>query len=113
MNVPCWRRGFIDADEQPCLHGSTYEAGDILLQRSPELGALSARQLVKKGYKAQCALVLPELETLLTQWSACAESAVVEGVHLLPKTVAAWVQRYPSLLPFLVRRSCDRPKAAC
>jgi 2-phosphoglycerate kinase len=84
------------------LHASTYEAGEVLLAAAPtQCYGLTTKQIIIKGFKAQCALVLPELETIVAQWQGSAESAIVEGVHLTPKAVVAMMQQYPSIVPFL------------
>ena len=85
------------------MHVSTYEAGATLLAARPSLAALSEKQLVKKGYKEQAALVLQQLDAIVAHWEARQESAIVEGVHLSLKTVAAWMLRFSSVMPFLVR----------
>ncbi len=59
-----------------------------------------------KGYKAQSALVMAQLERLLSGVEARGESAIVEGVHLSLNLVMPLVEKHPSMLPFLITIRC-------
>lgn len=99
-------RGFVDAETDPVLHASTYEAGAALAALPGDAAAaadMPARKRVTRGYKAQCAPVLQQLRQLIATWHRAGASAVVEGVHLRVQPVAHLAQRFPSVLPFLVR----------
>eukprot|EP00892_Ulva_mutabilis_P004773 jgi/Ulvmu1/2668/UM014_0124.1 len=95
-------RGFVSAEEDPVMHASTYESGAAVLKLRPDLAREPVRRLVKIGYKAQSSVVVSHLETLVAMWHASGRSAIVEGVHLHLKAVIRLMQKYPSILPFLV-----------
>lgn len=100
---PPAHRGFVPAGVDPILHASTYESNAAVLQLRPDMAGEPARMLVKIGYKAQSSAVVSHLETLVAMWHAAGRSAIVEGVHLHLKAVMRLMQKYPSILPFLVR----------
>lgn len=71
--------------DHPALFVSTYEAHKALSDATTEPQPAD----VVKGYESQCALVLQVLDGVLRRLVARGESVVVEGVHLLPKYLAA------------------------
>ncbi|CAJ1986577.1 Zeta toxin [Leishmania donovani] len=82
----------------PALFVSTYEAHKVTADDghvSADNGsavphALSADEnAIVQGYEAQCELVLRVLDGMLARLLARRESIVVEGVHLLPRYLAA------------------------
>ena len=95
-------RGFTTQQADPELFASTYDVGDMMIDR-PEFESLSDRKRVVKGYKAQCEPVISHLERLLSIRIARNESAIVEGVHLSLKMVVQLMLQYPCIVPFLVR----------
>ena len=95
-------RGFTTQQADPVLFSSTYDVGDMMIDR-PEFESLSDRKRVVKGYKAQCEPVISHLERLLSIRIARNESAIVEGVHLSLKMVVQLMLQYPCIVPFLVR----------
>jgi 2-phosphoglycerate kinase len=69
----------------------------------PEVASVPTKELVKLGYKTQCLPILQQLRHLIATWHAAGESAIVEGVHLNVKPVLQLMQRFSSVMPFLVR----------
>jgi 2-phosphoglycerate kinase len=66
--------------DYPTLFLSTYEAYKAVGERATE----AHPQEVVRGYVSQCELVLQVLDGMLKRLLARRESAVIEGVHLLP-----------------------------
>lgn len=85
------------------LFASTYYAGEALEMSTAEFAGLSPSQLVIKGYKSQCDVVMGQLDKLIAIWGSRTQSAIVEGVHLSLKLVAKLMAKYPFIVPFLVR----------
>ena len=121
-------RGEYDADADPSLFVSTYQAADGLVGVPDDVpyqtkvrlrlywGArsllcLCLRQLlvvqlraaqVRRGYKLQSRLVIPALEQIIDSYQEQNESIIVEGVHLMMPLLAALMKKYSNVIPFLV-----------
>ncbi|KAK7197535.1 AAA domain containing protein [Novymonas esmeraldas] len=71
------------------LFVSTYEAHTTLQHTRGDDEAAADAHAIVRAYEAQCELVLGVLDGMLARLVARRESIVVEGVHLLPRYVAA------------------------
>jgi 2-phosphoglycerate kinase len=67
-----------------------------------EAASWSLKKKVLHGYKSQAHLVLQHLTALLQNCAEQRQTIIIEGVHLLPKTIVQYMLTIPGCIPFFI-----------
>eukprot|EP00767_Chilomastix_cuspidata_P002435 gnl/Chilomastix_cuspidata/2561.p1 GENE.gnl/Chilomastix_cuspidata/2561~~gnl/Chilomastix_cuspidata/2561.p1 ORF type:complete len:364 (-),score=139.01 gnl/Chilomastix_cuspidata/2561:216-1307(-) len=85
-------------EENPVLFASTYECGALAPAADAATAAMPASV---RGYRAQCAQVMPWVRRFVLESARRRQSIVIEGVHLLPELCADLARAVPAHTVFV------------
>ncbi|KAL3898789.1 MAG: hypothetical protein SGPRY_012771 [Prymnesium sp.] len=92
-------RRTIPPAESPCLHRSTYTAGEVVVDLPADAGR---KARVLRGYKMQAQLLRESIERVITSFEKQRQSIIMEGVHLDVSFMLSLLSRHPSIIPFII-----------